>query len=129
MDRELSAILELPFITIMAAMIAIFCRFEMIMHEACRNSYLLLFEVKNGELQRILSLKQNLAAYPGRVPFFRPPFGSGKRPFETGHRFQITGQRNGRFLTMRNGRNQFRHTIYSVKNESVEKNNFFIRSK
>ena len=70
MDRELSAILELPFITIMAAMITIFCRFEMIMHEACRNSDLLLFEVKNGELQRILSLKQNLAAYPCRVPFF-----------------------------------------------------------
>ena len=29
---------------------------------------------------------------------------------------------------MRNVRNQFRQTIISVKNESAEKNNFFIRS-
>ena len=71
MDRELNAILELPFITIMAVMIAIFCRFKMTMHKACRNSYLLLFEGKNGDLRRFSSVNQKPGEFhlPPPTPF------------------------------------------------------------
>ena len=50
MDRELSAILELPFITIMAAMIAIFCRLEEVLSRAWEKAKSDTFERKNNDL-------------------------------------------------------------------------------
>lgn len=58
MDRELSTVLELPFITIMAVMIAIFCRLEEVLSRAREEAESDIFECKSNDLRRFLSVNQ-----------------------------------------------------------------------
>jgi len=66
----LNAILELPFITIMAAMIAIFCRLAEVGLCGEQRAKFVIFERKTGALQRILTVNQNPGPYRSRPPFF-----------------------------------------------------------
>ena len=63
MDRELIAILVLPFITIMAVMIAVFCRLRKIVFSWAAEVVSDIFERKKGGLPRILSVNQDHRAY------------------------------------------------------------------
>ena len=60
MDRKLKAVLELPFITIMAVMIAIFCRLEEVLSRAWEEAKSDTFEPKNNDLRRFFSVNQKL---------------------------------------------------------------------